>query len=167
MAINIETVTEKYTVGKLSEEHLPAVLTLYDGNPLYTFYCPPKPSLISLKQDLVDLPPGKSIEDKYFLGYWQQEELVAIVDIISGYPEAGTAYIGLFMVDAAYQGRGLGSQLVDDLLACLAKDFKAVRLGFIKGNPQAQHFWLKNGFQVVKEVEEPDRTVVVAEKHLN
>jgi hypothetical protein len=45
--------------------------------------------------------------------------------------------------------------------------FEHVRLGFAKGNPQSEHFWLKNGFER-NDVEVPNEgyTVVVLEKEL-
>ena len=56
------------------------------------------PSLESLANDLVECPPGQELSDKYFLGFWDKERLVAILDLIDGYPTAEIAYIGLFMV---------------------------------------------------------------------
>ena len=51
-----------------------------------------------LANDLVECPPGKELSDKYFLGFWDKERLVSILDLINGYPTAEIAYIGLFMV---------------------------------------------------------------------
>ena len=41
-----------------------------------------------------------------------------------------------------------------------------VRLGIDKGNPQSNHFWNKNGFLVIKEVDQDGGTILVAEKTL-
>ena len=29
--------------------------------------------------------------------------------------------------------------------------FRTIRLAWVKGNPQAEHFWIKNGFESLKE----------------
>jgi len=42
----------------------------------------------------------------------------------------------------------------------------AVRLSIDKGNPQSMHFWKKNGFNVIKEVDVNGWTKLVAEKSL-
>ena len=54
-----------------------------------------------------------------------------------------------------------------DVCAYLKQTGKtAIRLGIAKDNPQANHFWKKNGFIVIKEVEREGWTVLVAEKKL-
>ena len=44
---------------------------------------------------------------------------------------------------------------------------KRVLLGIDKENPQSNHFWTKNGFSVIKEVEQEEGTILVAEKILS
>lgn len=39
--------------------------------------------------------------------------LVAIMDLIIAYPDANTAFIGLFMMDSDYQGKGIGSLIIN------------------------------------------------------
>lgn len=65
------------------------------------------------------LPPEKTAADKYYVGYFDSGGLAAVLDLILGYPQEGTALIGFFMVDAARQGTGLGSRLVSEAAACL------------------------------------------------
>ncbi len=112
------------------------------------------PSLESLANDLVECPPGKELSDKYFLGFWDKERLVAILDLIDGYPTAEIAYIGLFMVDSRLAGQGLGSKIIAELLSQLATHFKKMRLGYVESNPQSSHFWSKVGFCPTGEVKE-------------
>lgn len=46
-----------------------------------------------------------------------------------------------------YQGKGIGSTIIEESLAYLEKQgFTHVRLGYMKGNKQSRHFWIKNGF---------------------
>ena len=70
------------------------------------------------------------------------------------FPEEETAYIGLFMIDIKYQNKGIGSDIIHDVLRYLKMSkFKKVRLGVDKGNPQSYSFWKKNGFYVISENE--------------
>ncbi len=65
------------------------------------------------------------------------------------------------------QGKQLGSTIIQDVCAYLKQIGKtAIRLGIAKDNPQANHFWKKNGFTVIKEVEREGWIVLVAEKRL-
>lgn len=85
------------------------------------------------------------------------------------YPKTETAFVGFFMMNAKYQGKGIGTALMEEVYVHLKESgFEYVRLGFAKGNPQSEHFWLKNGF-VRTGVEVPNEgyTVVVLEKKLN
>ena len=43
---------------------------------------------------------------------------------------------------------------------------KRVLLGIDKENPQSNAFWAKNGFSVIREVEQEEGTILVAEKSL-
>lgn len=114
------------------------------------------------------LPPGKTAADKHFFGFFDGERLAAIADCITGYPDERTLYIGLFMVDAAYQGRGLGSRLVCGIVSRAAQaGFSRARLAYVKGNAQSAAFWRKNGFLATGiEADQGRYTAVVLEKAL-
>ncbi|HEM3703477.1 TPA: GNAT family N-acetyltransferase [Streptococcus suis] len=160
----ISNLSTSFQVRKLTDAELEQVLVLYQTNPLYFEHFPPLPSLESLANDLVDCPPGKELSDKYFLGFWDKERLVAILDLIDGYPTAEIAYIGLFMVDSRLAGQGLGSKIIAELLPQLAISFKKVRLGYVESNPQSAHFWAKVGFCPTGEVKElAGRQIVLSE----
>ncbi|MBO4127431.1 GNAT family N-acetyltransferase [Streptococcus suis] len=162
--MKISQFSNHYQVRKLTEAELEQVLALYQTNPLYFDHFPPLPSLESLANDLVDCPPGKELSDKYFLGFWDKDQLLAVLDLIDGYPTEDTAYIGLFMVDANFSGQGLGSKIIAKLLTQLATHFKKVRLGYVESNPQSSHFWSKVGFCPTGEVKEiAGKTIVIAE----
>jgi ribosomal protein S18 acetylase RimI-like enzyme len=117
--------------------------------------------------DLHITPPGVDIADKYYVGFFNGEEMVAVLDLIDGYPEPAIGYIGFFMMNAALQGKQIGSAIIQDVCSYLKQIGKtAIRLGIAKDNPQANHFWKKNSFTVIKEVERDGWTILVAEKKL-
>ncbi|MBO4108132.1 GNAT family N-acetyltransferase [Streptococcus suis] len=151
--MELNNLSSRFQVRKLTDADLEQVLALYQTNPLYFEHFPPLPSLESLANDLVTCPPGKSLSDKYFLGYWEHNRLMAILDLIDGYPTEEVAYIGLFMVDKAVQGTGLGSAIIEEVLAGLPAHLSRVRLGYVSSNPQAKAFWIKCGFSYLAEKE--------------
>ena len=62
-----------------------------------------------------------------------------------------------------YTKNGVGSAIVNELIDYLTTlKYKEVRLGWINGNLQAEHFWIKNGFCSIKE-----GRVVLANRLLN
>ena len=136
-----------FAVRQLMETDVDAMLALCSGNPQFYRYHPPMATKASILDDLQAVPPGKTLSDKYFIGFYDGETLAAMMDLITGYPNPATAYIGLFMVDAAQQGRGTGSALIADCKQALrAEQFKTLRLAIDEGNPQSKAFWQKNGF---------------------
>ena len=158
----------RYTVRTLTYENIDEIYELLSKNVLYYEYCPPYVTRQGILGDINALPPGKTIRDKYYVGFYQEDRLIAVMDLIDGYPETGIAYIGFFMTDVSLQNRGLGSGIIDDLCKYLAgMEYHSVRLAWVKGNPQAEHFWLKNCFRPIMEAKSnvADR-VIVAERVL-
>ena len=144
--MDIEKFSPAHTVRRLTPEDAGAVLALAAGNEIYYRYHPPLPDRGSILSDMTALPPGKGPEDKYFLGLFQGERLTAVMDLILGYPEADSAWMGWFILSPACQGRGVGSSILRDVEAALrAAGFRELRLAVDRGNPQSWAFWTKNG----------------------
>ena len=169
MNFQIENLSKNYVVRKLIDADVPAVYALCKENPLYYQYCPPFVTEDSIRVDMVALPPRKTVEDKYYLGFYEGDRLIAVMDLILGFPKEETAFVGFFMVSKAVQGKGLGTALMQEVYCYLQQcGFEFVRLGFAKGNPQSEHFWLKNGFERTGvEVQNEGYVVVVLEKEMN
>lgn len=164
----IRHVSVRYPVRRLSEADIPEVLSLCGKNTLYYRYCPPCVSEQSLRNDMSALPPGKTLADKYYIGYFDGRKLIAVLDLILSYPDHGIAWIGFFMLDADRQNHGVGSSIISELFASLKRTgINEIRLGWVEGNPQAEHFWHKNGFTEtgIKNTRD-ERTVVLARKDI-
>ena len=86
-------------------------------------------------------------EDKFVLAVLEGEELLGCVDLIRGYPTPDTAYLGLLLLKECRQGRGIGSQVVLQLMEMAANwGCTNMRLGVIETNLPALYFWTKHGF---------------------
>ena len=145
--IDIQRLSVTYRIRRLTCDDTEEILALYLGNPMYYRYCPPPPTRESIVEDLLGLPPGKTPDDKYYLGYFSKNRLIAVIDLISGYPEAEIAFIGLFMMSEDFRGQGIGSSIIGELAAYLeAEGFSSIRLAVAKGNLQSESYWHKNHF---------------------
>ena len=145
--MDIGMLSPAYAVRALGKDDAQSVLRFYEGNPKYFAAMSSAPSLKSVCEDMDALPPGKTEKDKHYLGFFGGETLVAVMDLIEGFPNPETAFIGLFMVNRDYQGRGVGSAIICDALHALCKmGFSYVRLGYVETNAQSKAFWYKNGF---------------------
>lgn len=145
--MDFRKLSDRYDVRRLGREDVERIYLLSAGNPLFYQYCPPFVTRQSICQDMEALPPGKSPEDKFYLGFFREGELLAVMDLVLGYPDRDTAYIGLFMMDQRYQGQGIGSEIITQCVSTLkVEKFRCVRLAYAKGNHQSRSFWRKNHF---------------------
>lgn len=150
--VEITEISKNYQVRRLGRDDVDAIYELCRENRIFYRYHEPFVTKESILDDMEALPPGKSRKDKYYVGFFDGGSLVAIMDLILGYPEKNTAFIGLFMTDVRYQHRGVGSQIISGLAAYLsACGCGKIRLGVDKGNPQSHAFWTKNRFQTIGE----------------
>ena len=160
--MNIECFSEKYTVRRLADEDIEKVLELCKRNPLYYKHCPPEVTRESIAEDMRNLPPKKNFQDKYYLGYFQGNDLVAVMDFIDKYPNDETVFIGFFMVNSRYQQKGIGSSMISELSRYMKQlGYRYIRLGYGKGNRQSRGFWEKNEFSETGTVLHQERYDVV------
>ena len=159
--MEIQLLSQTYKVSRLEENTIPSILKLCEGNPIYYRYAPPAASKESIKEEMAALPKGKEPKDKYYLGFWDNGELAAVMDLIVKYPDPKTAWIGFFMMDAAMQGKGNGTRLIEEICCCLKNDFSFIELGYIKGNRQSEHFWLKNKFHPTGRISQAEHYEII------
>ena len=130
--------SRKYYVRKLQKNDIDQIYNLCSKNHLYYQYCSPYVTRKSIESDMMALPDNVDFKDKYYVGYFKNEKLIAVLDLIDGY-------------------------CIHELIKYLTTlKYKEVRLGWINGNLQAEHFWIKNAFCPIKE-----GRVVLANRLLN
>ena len=165
--IEIKKLSTKYDVRKLNTDDVEMIYHFCKSNTQYYEYCGKEPSIELIESDLKITPPGIPLEQKYYVGFFEGDILVAIMDLEDGYPNSDYVYIGFFMMNSELQGTGIGSNIISEALDYLREQgFKKCQLGIDKENPQSNHFWRKNGFEVIREVVQEEGTILVAEKAL-
>ena len=165
--IQIEKLSNSYTIRRLTDADVPMLYAWMLRNDQYFRYCGGSTTPERVRQDLTLCPPGTTPAQKHYVGFFDAGTLVAVMDLIDGYPDADTAFIGFFMMNRELQGQGTGTAIVRDVLAALrALGYTAVRLGIDKENPQSNHFWRKNGFAVLREAAQERGIVLLAERRL-
>lgn len=165
--IDVTQLSSEYRVRRMSEADIPLIYDLCMSNPQYYEYCGKQTDEELICNDLNITPPDISMEQKYYAGFFDGDILTAVMDLIIGYPEDDIAFIGFFMMNNSYQGKGKGSKLISEVISYFRTvGITAVRLGIDKGNPQSTHFWKKNGFIVLKEIVQEQGTILYAERIL-
>ena len=144
---NLYNYFKNYNVVKIDNSNIEEVFKLCKHNTKYYEYLQEHPTLDGVRNILTELPPNTTLNNKHFVGFYQNNKLVAILDLIDGYPNKNMAFIGLFMVDINLQGLGVGKNIIKQLLRFLKnKKYISCDLGVIETNVEATEFWNKLGF---------------------
>ncbi len=165
--MNVSGLSRAFKVYPLHDADADEILKLCQENTLHYRYCEAEPTKEQVLRDLHVTPPGIGESRKHYVGFNREQELIAVMDLIDGYPREDTAFIGFFMVSVAVQRHDIGSGIIGDTAAYLKKIGKAaIQLGIDQGNPQSTAFWKKNGFQVLKEVKRDSGIILLAQRTL-
>lgn len=146
--MEIRKLSHQFFVRKLNKADVDIIYALCCPNEIFYRFHPPFVTKESILEDMEALPPNKGYNDKFYIGFFDGELLIAVMDLILDYPQDNVAFIGFFMMNKAFQGRGVGSRIIGDcsayarILGC-----QKIRLAIDKGNPQSEAFWSKNGFE--------------------
>ena len=105
--MELQKVSRRYRIRLLQETDMDDILRLSESNPMFYEYCPPFVTRERILNDMKALPQGKTDAEKYYIGFFEGQKLIAIMDMVFAFPDDETVYIGLFMVDHDVQGYGL------------------------------------------------------------
>ncbi len=151
--LDINTLSTQYRVKNITPSDISPVYRLAKSNAKYYEYMGTVPTRESLTEVISQLPEGTTMQHKHFVGFYNADDvLVAVMDLITGYPEADDAFIGWLMVDGEMQGRGIGSGIFADVRAAMkAAGYDYLALGVIESNEEAMKFWQAQGFSYTGE----------------
>ena len=99
--------------------------------------------------ELASLPPGKTLDDKFFVGLQEPDgTLAGVFDLIKDYPEPGIWYLGLLLLHPANRSKGHGEAIHVQVSAWVrSQGGSAIRLGVVEKNTKALKFWTRLGYQ--------------------
>jgi GNAT superfamily N-acetyltransferase len=118
------------------------------------------------------LPEGRGYDDKRVLGIRDAAgRLLAVADVVRGFPDSRTWIIGLLLVVPDARRKGLGGEFVE-YLAVQARRAGArrLRLGVFVDRQAAMRFWERHGFapagMQLRETDLGERELVVMVRDL-
>ena len=156
--LDIATLSTEYKVRKITASDISPVYRLARSNARYYRYLGKVPTRESLTEIISEVPDGVSMTCKHFVGFYNDDDvLIAVMDLITGYPETDDAFIGWLMVDGEMHGRGIGSGIFADVRAAMkAAGYDYMSLAVVKNNEEALKFWKEQGFKEVEETVSTD-----------
>ncbi len=165
--IDITKLNSRYVISSLEATDIDDIVELCRQNTVFYKYTEARPTCENIRDDMQATPPGIDLSAKYYFGFFDNQELIAVMDLVDGYPKADIAYIGFFMMNLKHQGKQIGTAIISEVIDYLKSIGKtSVRLAIDKGNPQSTHFWKKNGFEIIAEADVNGWMKLVAEKSL-
>jgi len=165
---------QTYTVHQLSHDDSQALQALYEKCLDYMLLVDGHPAGPNAgEKEFYNVPPGKSPDDKFMFGIINHEgELVGLLDVLQGYPEATTWWIGLLLMVPEARSQGIGLKTVEGLAEfARSNGGRAIMLGVVEENGRAYKFWTKVGFEFVYRTEpqrfgEKTQAVIVMRRRL-
>jgi GNAT superfamily N-acetyltransferase len=120
-----------------------------ESAPAYTQRITGLPPVATEAQSMYSiLPPGKSYDDKFVFGVDRCGRMVGCADVVRGYPDSQTAYVGLLLVAEPFQRQGVGRAAYRALESVIRswQTCTRVRLAVVATNDAVLPFWAKLGF---------------------
>jgi len=152
--VDINALSTAHEVRVITQADISDVYALCKSNQKYYERTNTAPTVESLTEIISRVPEGAGPNDKHFVGFYDRDRLVSVLELITGYPEKDDAFIGWFMVDGRLQRQGIGSQIFADVRAAMsAQGYDYLSLSCEKENDEAMAFWRAQGFKATEEDE--------------
>lgn len=128
---------------------------------------PTKEYLIS---DMV-IPDGFDEIDHFIYKVYFKNVMIGLIDYQLGYRfsmvhDNKCVWIGLFLVDESYQGKGFGKVIINNVIEKYCNFYNRIQLACIKDNIKGLAFWKNLGFKEIATSSYCDLEVIVLEKKI-
>ena len=86
-SLDINALSTVHEVRQITSEDISDVYALCKSNQKYYEYTNTAPTIESLTEIISRVPEEGGINDKYFVGFYDCDRLVSVLELITGYPE--------------------------------------------------------------------------------
>ncbi len=151
-----ETSLPEVTIHLLDEDDSPAIQEVFDKSLDFMLLVDGHPASPDAgREEFNDLPPGKSPADLFIFGIVRREGgLAGLLEVLRGYPEENTWWIGLLLLTPEGRSRGLGAGVLQGFVNHVRSTGAAsIMLGVVEENTSAHRFWSRMGFEQVRRTE--------------
>jgi GNAT superfamily N-acetyltransferase len=146
---DLEASLNEYSLIKVSEDILDDVFEVMRRNEYFISRTQAHDVTIEeCRDDICALPPGTDLSQKSYIALYKGKSCAALLDYVEGYPAQSTVFIGLFILDPAFQNAGNGAHIINALIKCAGSSgFKEIMLGCYEANETGLKFWNRMGFK--------------------
>jgi GNAT superfamily N-acetyltransferase len=101
--------------------------------------------------DIHEIPPNTSIDKKTYVMIYKDNQPIALLDFVEGYPDKNTGYLGLLMLSREVQRKGLGRSFVYNILSVSREiGLSRIELACYERNLRGLSFWENMGFKEIR-----------------
>ena len=141
-----------WEVRPVTEDDFDAVLAMLERCSGFYDLCGVPITAESLRQDIAEIPPRCTPEQKHFVALWKDGAPWIALDLVEGYPRPKTMFVGLFVMDPALRRQGVGRAVMTALLkAARGAGFDRSRLACLQDNHAGHAFWQAVGFRNLRQ----------------
>jgi hypothetical protein len=157
---------DKIYLKELGEGDLEAVQTLFENCEDY-FVLTTGGSVTSASAHslYIQIPEGKSYDDKHILGVYEDSKLIGVIDAILDYPEKDIVTLGLFLIDLRHQIVGMENAYKLLERWCIDQKASKIRISVYEILEGEIKFWQEMGFlSTGQNIQDGDRAILIMEK---
>lgn len=153
-----------YDIIPITTQNFEQVFPVYDANQDFFLLTQGEKATVENSISDVDVAPKNiDISQKTYVGIWMEDSVVGVLDLLEGYPDETSLWIGLLLVHSDLHGKKIGSGITNAVLkAAKMLGYKSVQLGVIENNAGGLAFWKRQGFNFARQ----HKNVVVMGKEL-
>lgn len=148
---NLHNSFPEFIIEQVTLENLNKYENIFYSNEDYYMITDGHPAT---KQDCIDTieyaknyPSGMC----YCLGFSKEQQPVAFLSLLEGYPESTTLYVGLFLIDKRFQKNSIGTKIMNVVIDdAFSSGYTSIKLSVQENNVSGYPFWGKLGFKAVK-----------------
>lgn len=155
--------------SKGQKKEIEAALSIYKSNPEYfSLMGNEEVSIQSIYKDFAKLPKAIKCSLKLYGLIYIDDEPIAVIDYLIGYPDKESAFLGFLIIDIKKQKKGYGKAIYNYIEEIFIKEeIKKIKLGVLEKNENALAFWKSLGFKHTEDSKNQDGYLVkVFEKSL-
>lgn len=138
-----------YTVKRLTPADVDEILALQAKHSEYHQHYQTSPvTKADILAELETLPPKAVPEQKFYLGFYAQDELVVLVDLVLDHPQANCTWLGLVMTEKTKLRQHYATKVLTALRSALKREgYKELMTSSALSDVNAQAFLNAQGFE--------------------
>ncbi|MBE6716443.1 MAG: GNAT family N-acetyltransferase [Ruminococcaceae bacterium] len=148
---NLQFSLPEFIIEQVTLENLIKYENIFYSNEEYYMITDGHPATKQDCVDTIEYAKKYPLEMCYCLGVSNEQQPVAFLSLLEGYPESTTLYVGLLLIDKRFQRNSIGTRIMNAVIDdAFSSGYATIKLSVQDNNVSGYSFWKKLGFKAVK-----------------